>query len=513
METNNGCCGHESVPNSADLLPVSTDRRSFIKGMGALTGTAAFGGQALADEDAEEETDSPAEGDPRNAIMFIFDGMGPAQVTGSRYLKAYREDSELFPLNADPAEAGLNLDRHAAHGTMTVFPDDPNEVIIDSAAGATSPGAIDCAAGATGIGSGVKTYNGAVGGIRENDEFVPVETILEAARDAGLATGMVTTTRITHATPASFAAHVPHRSMEEEIARQYIEDAGVDVLLGGGKAYFDPDQREDGADLLSEAEERGYRIVETADELSQVSETPVLGLFTEDDSHFDYHIDRQRTGGTQPGLVEMTEKALELLSACEKGFFLMVEPGRVDHCGHKNEPAILDEQLEGDNAVGVVLDFAHDESTPPTTVVTTADHECGGFSLARDGIYNVDYEMVDSLTASVTEGIIPAIEEEVENVEDLRRVMPEVAGFELGELDENHSEADLYRAIDLGPLYADFPTIRELLNRKVLLGFTSHGHTGVDVPLYADGPNADFFNTARDNTDIADVVADALGVK
>ena len=195
-------------------------------------------------------------------------------------------------------------------------------MIIDSAAGATSPGAIDCAAGATGIGAGVKTYNGAVGGIRENDEFVPVETILEAARDAGLATGLVTTTRITHATPASFAAHVPHRSMEDEIAEQYIEGADVDVLLGGGKAHFDPEARDDGADLLGAAEGKGYQIVETADELADIEESPVLGLFTEEE-HLDYHVDRQRTGGSQPGLVEMTEKALDLLSAHEEGFFLM----------------------------------------------------------------------------------------------------------------------------------------------------------------------------------------------
>lgn len=506
MGSNNGCCGHESVPS--ELLPIATHRRSFIKGMGALTGTAALGGTAFADEERDETT---SDRELRNAIMVIFDGMGPTQVTGSRYLKAYREDSETFPLNADPAEAGLNLDRHAAHGTMTVFPDDPNEVVIDSGAGATSPGAIDCAAGATGIGAGVKTYNGAIGGVRENDEFVPVETILEAARDAGLATGMVTTTRVTHATPASFAAHVPHRSMEDEIARQYIEDAGVDVLLGGGKAHFDPEQREDGADLLSEAKAEGYRIVETGEELAGVDETPVLGLFTEDNSHLDYRLDREREGSDQPGLVEMTEKAISLLSAHENGFFLMVEPGRVDHCGHANDPAILDEQLEGDEAVGSILDFARDDSTPPTTVVTTADHECGGFSLARDGIYNVDYEMIDSLTASITEGVVPVIEEEVEDVEDLQRVMSEVGGFELEELDRNHSAADLYRTIDLS--LNEMPEIRDRLNRRVLLGFTSHGHTGVDVPLYADGPNAEFFNTARDNTDIADVMADALGVK
>lgn len=512
MASNTNCCGSGRRPKPDDLPPISTDRRSFIKGIGAVTGAAALSGQAVVADD--EENGSGDENDRRNAIMFIHDGMGPTQVTGARYLKAYRADSDLFPLNADPAVTPLHMDRHEAHGTMTVFPEDPNEVVIDSAAGATSPGAVDCAGSATGIGAGVKTYNGAIGGIRgDNDEFVPVETILEAARDAGKATGLVTTTRITHATPAAFAAHVPHRTMEDEIAQQYLEDAHVDVLLGSGKAHFDPDQREDGEDLLGLAEEQGYQLVETAEELAAVDQTPVLGLFTEDDSHMDYYLDRQNGDTTQPGLVEMTNKALELLSQHEQGFFVMVEAGRVDHAGHKNDPAILAEQLEGDEAVGACLDFAQDDATPPTLVVTTADHECGGFSLARDGIYNVNYEMIDALNASVTEGIIPALDEEMDDVEDLQRIMSEVGGIELADVDRNISDADIFRTIDLGPLYAEIPALRDMLNRQMLIAFTSHGHTGVDVPLYADGPNAEFFNTARDNTDIADVMADALRIK
>jgi alkaline phosphatase len=512
MVSHNNCCGGGITPKQDDLLPISTDRRSFIKGLGAATGVTALGSQAAGGDDHESKERN--ENEPRNAILFIHDGMGPTQVTGARYLKAYQEDPDQFPLNADPAETPLHMDRHEAHGTMTVFPDDPNEVIIDSGAGATSPGAVDCAGSATGIGAGVKTYNGAIGGIRgDDDEFVPVETILEAARDAGKATGLVTTTRITHATPAAFAAHVPHRRMEDEIAQQYLEDAHVDVLLGGGKAHFDPNQREDGEDLLSLAEQQGYRIVETADELSQVNEMPVLGLFTEDDSHMDYYLDRQQFDTTQPGLVEMTEKALDLLSQHDEGFFVMVEAGRVDHTCHKNDPAVLDEQLEGDEAVGACLDFAHEDQTPPTLVVTTADHECGGFSLARDGIYNVDYEMIDALSASVTEGILPVLDEEMEDVEDLQRIMSEVGGIELADVDRNFTEADIFRAVDLGPLYAEIPSLRDMLNRQMLIGFTSHGHTGVDVPLYADGPNAEFFNTARDNTDIANVMADALRIK
>ena len=101
----------------------------------------------------------------------------------------------------------------------------------------------------------------------------------------------------------------------------------------------------------------------------------------------------------------------------------------------------------------------------------------------------------------------------MEEIEDLQRIMAEVGGIELADLDRNMSEMDLYRAIDLGPLYAEIPALRDLLNRQMLISFTSHGHTGVDVPLYADGPNAEFFNTARDNTDIANVMADAMRLK
>jgi alkaline phosphatase len=493
---------------------LSASRRSFLAGVSALAGSAALGGGAVAASGGEESIHG---GDADSAILFITDGKGHTQVTGARYLKAYQEDSEAFPLNVDPAETGLHMDRHEAQGTMTVFPDDPDELVTDSGAAATAlstigtdenehsctdcDGVTDCAASATSMSGGVKTYNGAIGGVADEDgEFVPVETVLEAARDQGKSTGLVTNTRITHATPACFAAHVPERQMEDEIARQYIEETGVDVLLGGGKAHFDPEEREDGEDILATASEEGYEIIETADKLDAVEQTPVLGLFTEDDSHMNYYLDRLPEDDTgQPGLPEMAEKAIDLLSENEEGFFLMIESGRVDHCGHANDPAIAAEQVEGDEAVGTALDYVEDESTPATTMVTTADHECGGMSLARDGPYNVNFDVLDGMQASATEGLAPLIEE-AESVDEIREIMNEWATID--DMDE-YDIARVQRTPD---------DVKEILNERALIGWTSDGHTAADVPTFAAGPNAEFINAARDNTNIAGLLTDSLGL-
>lgn len=506
------CCSNHGAPDP-DALSIATKRRSFLKGMGMVAGIAALGGESVAQEGGSDEQQRAQKA--RNAILIINDGMGRSQLSGARYLKAYRQDPDQFPLNADPAETQLHMDRHEAQGTMTTFPATANEVVPDSASTATSMGGLDpdCAAFATGAGCGVKTYPGAIGGIEEDGEFVPVETILEAASDAGLATGVVTTTRVTHATPAAFTAHVPSRFREDEIATQQVDAGVVDVLMGGGRRHFDPAQRDDERNLIGMAEKKGYQVVETASELENVSQTPVLGLFS--DSHLSMYLDREYSEETtQPGLVQMTEKAIELLSqqSQKNGFFLMVEPGRIDHAGHYNDPSIIDEQLEGDRATGVCLDFAQDSSTQPTMVVTTADHECGGFSLGRDGIHNTNYELIDQLEASVIEGLKPVISDTFPSVENYREVLEEVGGIPWDALDQNLNDRDKFWQFYLGPNFAEMGELRKLLNRQFQIGFTSFGHTGVDVPLYAEGPNAEFFNTVRDNSDIAPVIADALRI-
>ena len=289
---------------------------------------------------------------PKNLILMIADGCGPASITMAR----------------DYARAVLGRDELALDAIQTGA----------VRTGSASSRVTDSAAGATAYACGVKTYNGA---IAVDTAGRPLATLLEAAKARGMATGLVATSRITHATPAAFAAHVPQRAMESEIAAQMLAQR-VDVLLGGGWSYFLPTaeggRRQDGRNLLREAEAMGYQVVRTAADFRRGVRRPVLGLFGPD--HLPYEIDRDPE--EVPSLAEMTRAALELLADDPDGFFLMVEGSRIDHAGHANDAAAhVREVLAYDEAVAVVLDFARRDGQ--TLVVSVADHETGGLSLGR----------------------------------------------------------------------------------------------------------------------------------
>ncbi|XVH32439.1 alkaline phosphatase [Haloferacaceae archaeon DSL9] len=465
-----------------------TDRRTFMSALGAVAGAAALGGTAIAEEDEQIDPDR----DARNVILVIPDGAGQTQISGARYLKAYQEDPDSFPHNIHPNRTSLAVDRAEQVGSMSTYPDDPELLITDSGAAGTA------------LATGTKTYNGAISGIGDESSFDPVETILEAARKSGMATGLVTTTRLTHATPATFATHVPDRGMEDEIARQYVESANVDVLLGGGKRHFDADSREDGADLIGHARDAGYQYVETDSELARVNDGRVLGLFGSDQdrtSHMSYYVDRlHEDGNTEPGLVEMTEKAIELLSQSdrgrENGFFLMVESGRVDHQGHANDPTITAEQLECDHAFGAALDYAESESTPPTLALQVPDHETGGMSLGSDA-YDMNWEAIANQHAS-----FEYLQHEIgdaESSDEIADIVSAHAGFEPhgGELVE---------------LYRSPGNIADAINTRTQMGWASDSHTAVEVPVYASGPNAEYFGRYFDNTQLAAGIAAALDI-
>lgn len=234
--------------------------------------------------------------------------------------------------------------------------------------------ATDSAAAATAMATGFRTLNVMVSMVEVNGVRTPVMTILELARKLNMSTGLVTTTRVTHATPAAFAAHVLHRDMESEIAVQLIENE-VDVILGGGKMYFPQD-------LLEVSKQRGYTIVFSLDELmnTSINTTRLLGLF--DDSHLPYV--PQRPPRT-PSLLDMTVKAIEILEKNPCGFFLMVEGGRIDHAAHDNKlDLVIAETKEFDGVVGFALSYAMRRED--TLIVVTGDHETGGLAITRGGI-------------------------------------------------------------------------------------------------------------------------------
>jgi alkaline phosphatase len=225
-------------------------------------------------------------------------------------------------------------------------------------------------------------------GYKTNEDMIsllpdgtPALTILEAAQEKGMSTGLVATSTITHATPAAFAAHVPDRYSEVDIAVQLLESK-INVLFGGGRALFKPGisgykfKRTDGRDLVEEARKADYVYVETRDELMRLKaeNDRVLGLFSDG-----YLINQY----PEPTLAEMTDAALEILSRNEKGFFLMVEASQIDWGAEDNDiKYTIREQLHFDLAIRSAIHFAMDDES--TLVVVTADHETGGMFISNE---------------------------------------------------------------------------------------------------------------------------------
>jgi alkaline phosphatase len=213
--------------------------------------------------------------------------------------------------------------------------------------------------------------------MRKPGDDKPVETLLETLKDKGYRTGLVSTTHLTHATPAAFASHVPSRNKYEDIGRQMITCGKVDVMLGGGGKGMNPDL----------ATEKSYKVVTDRAGLADAvadRDARVVGLFGRGHMPYEYEYMMRIDNGydTLPHLSEMTRAAIALLQGRGNGFFLMVESGRIDHAGHVNDlRANVMETLEFDSAVRDVLAWAKDRDD--TLVIVTADHETGGLSVTK----------------------------------------------------------------------------------------------------------------------------------
>ncbi len=278
---------------------------------------------------------------PKNIILMIGDGMGLTQITAGLYQNGNKLNLEKFPV------VGL----HKSYSG--------NNLITDSAAGATA------------FSAGVKTYNGAIG---VKMDTTAVKTILEEAEEKGLATGMVVTSTIVHATPASFIAHVKSRNDYEDIAADFIKTE-IDFFVGGGKKYFET--RRDNRNLLEEMARNGYFISDNATE----DLTRVAVDFNRNFAFFTADSDPLPVRQGRDYLPPATKLATVFLkNRGEKGFFLMVEGAQIDWGGHaKNSEYIISEVIDFDKAIGAALDFAKEDGE--TLIIVTADHETGGYAI------------------------------------------------------------------------------------------------------------------------------------
>jgi len=291
---------------------------------------------------------------PKNIILLIGDGMGLTQITAGMYANGNKLNLERFPIT------GLMKTHSSSH------------LITDSGAGAT---AFSC---------GCKTYNGAIGVTKEKKTC---ETILEQAEKNGLATGLIATSSITHATPASFIAHVKSRADMEDIAKFFVQTE-LDFFVGGGLDYFNK-RKTDQRDLYAELRSKGYWISDfQKQKLSEITPDPKqpFGWFSalgEPDS----------VSGGRDYLPIAARLATDFLKKrSEKGFFLMLEGSQIDWACHaKDGPRAVAEMLDFDAAIGEILRFA--EADGNTLVIVTADHETGGMALEQgDGFDVLDLE-------------------------------------------------------------------------------------------------------------------------
>ena len=280
---------------------------------------------------------------PKSIILLIGDGMGIGHITTARC--------------AGPGPSGkLAIDTMPVTGLSMTYP--ANAIVTDSAAAGTA------------LATGVKAKNGA---ISVDPSGKRVRTLLEAARDMGKSTGIISTKFITDATPAVFVAHAASRKQREDIAAQMIASR-VNVVLGGGRRDFLPDSaggaRKDGRDLLADAAKRGYDVFDSADAMAKSTSDRMIGLFASD---------VMSTERPEPTIAEMTAKAISTLAANPKGFFLMSEGAQIDSKAHGNDmDGVIRQMSMFDEAVRVALDVA--AKSGDTLVIVTADHDTGGMA-------------------------------------------------------------------------------------------------------------------------------------
>lgn len=487
--------------------------REIILFVWALVATAAVIVLAVWMQHGRDTTPYTKPAGKRNLVFMVSDGMGPASLSLTR----------SFRQLVDGLEYGdtLTLDKHFWGTSRTRS---TSSLVTDSAAGAT---AFSC---------GKKSYNGAISML---PDLTPCGSVLEAAKRDGYLTGLVVTTDITDATPACFASHVKLREEEDEIALQEIGKGPlgrvVDLMLGGGRCHFLPNSsegscRQDNIDVAKIAQKdlgwtyhdnrAGFDSLKLGENVS----LPTVGLFASTDVPFE--IDRRNMADIYPSLSEMATTALRALELAtkdsEKGFFLMIEASRIDHAGHINDPASqVREVLEYDKAFKAVIDFV-EQSDTETVMVATSDHETGGLSTAWQSpnaslpVYNWHPSVLAKANASSQylahklHEHIASIHSEPTTTEALKEwintnlVIPGL-GITNARDEELHQLAS-------DPITAIY-TFSRMISQRARVGWSSHGHSAVDVNIYSSGGRGtDAIRGNVENTDVGKFLRSYLDV-
>ncbi|MFI8687656.1 alkaline phosphatase [Rossellomorea sp. NPDC077527] len=422
----------------------------------------------------------------KNVILLIMDGTNSDILTLSRWYRG----------------TDLQLDEILVGGVRTYS---DQSAITDSAAAGSA------------MATGVKTK---ADYISMNPDGHPVLTVLEGAKLSGYKTGIVSTSPVQHATPAAFTSHTLSRDEFGDIGEQQVYQ-GLDVVLGGGAAWLKPQvkvhtkdddgmlktkqvSREDGENLVTEIGASGYDLILNREGLLRKGKSSKLwGVFAPED--IAYELDRKALKPNEPSLAEMTHAAIGRLSHGREGFFLMVEGSKVDWAAHKNDPVgMVSEVLSFDDAVGEALEFAKKDGN--TMVVAVTDHGNSGLTLGNHGT-NDNYKSLPS----------------EKFIEPLKKAKLTVKGA-TSQLKKDHSNfKEVLSSYGLGNLSSgEYRTMKDaksmddlenemvkLMSKRANLGFTTNGHTGEDVFLYAYGQGRP--SGLIENTDIPRVISEYMG--
>jgi alkaline phosphatase len=451
----------------------------------------------------------------KNIILFVGDGMGVSTVTAARIFEGQQK--------ARDGERNLLAFEKLAYLAMSkTF--SANQQISDSAPTMTA------------IMTGVKANDGVIA-LNQNVlkgekgaasiEKNSVETLLEMAEKKGLSTGIVTTTRVTHATPAATYAHTSHRDWENDsqipknsqvadIAAQLIDrfgagkiGNGLEVVLGGGRAHFLPQalqgKRSDNRNLIAEFQQKFTAdYVDNKQALNAINPAKrqrLIGLF--DDDHMQYETDRARLNSEQPSLTDMVSKAIDVLSTDTNGYFLMVEGGRIDHAHHAgNAYRALADTVALSDAVQLALTKINLDET---LVIVTADHS---HTMTLSGYAKRGNPILDKVKFS--EHVEPALALDNQPYTAINYVNGQghVGLISPDEMVDKTIKSQVGRTVDLSKIDTTHPDFHQ----QAMIPLQQETHAGEDVQIFAEGPNAHLFHGVQDQTYIFYVMKDALGL-
>lgn len=487
--------------NTSEQTSSGMNRKDFLKygalsslfvGAGAFGGCSSGGGATAAGTSASGASDFA--GKAKYVIFLVSDGMsqGTLQMADMMRRRQHGKASKWISLYEE---------EKVAHGLMDMATG--NSTVPDSAAASSS------------WGCGKRIYNGNVNMDNDGTEYRP---ILPLFKEAGKKTALVTSARVTHATPAGFAANVPQRGMEDQIAGQYLQRE-FDIILGGGNRFFNSNSREDGQNLYAGFNDKGYKVARTKAELGEANGFErTLGIFT--DSHLPYMLDHQNTAELRrdvPTLPELSRYALNSLEASGDGFILQIEGARVDHAAHSTDTAgLIYDQLAFDESIEVAMEF-YDRHPEETLVIITSDHGNANPGLNGTGQYYDDslpnFDKIQEFRH--TNNWILSGLNDGSSVNEIISRIAEATSIEVA-----REHAMMLRQSLRGEFNAPYAmrsrpsmVLCDIMSNHTSVAFVGSAHTSDYVELAVAGVGQDQIGTFTRNTDLFTLMTRAAGVE